>query len=822
MMNKRLLQIISVLTIGLVSTFSDAFILFAQESVTEEFTLEEITVTAEKREMNVQKTPIQISAVSGEDISKNSITDIGKALGNLAGVNVMAGSQGAKVFIRGIGSSLDTNEANPSVSVQQDNVYLGMSEAVATGLFDVDRVEVLFGPQGTMYGKNSAGGVVNVITKTPSLDELGGDASLTIGKYNLFNWETSLNIPIAENFAARVAVQQQKHDGYISDGSASADKLAARVRLLYEPTENISILWTSFSSYDDSIQGNSVPVAGSAGNLGKGMGNFVVPDVNGDGVADDFLDADGNRVDGGNGIPDIVDTGWLVPYNGDAWTNDEWHPAPKSYNRFKAHSLEVNWDLGFTKLTLIPTFQENLRSMNSDFITGISQGSDQMNNQSQYEEKQYTGELRFANGDNSKLIWTVGAYIYKSDNKQTSVVYEDLMDSATDTWLNGVTGGPPDEQVAAYTSDAAQTALYRVPQDSWSAFAQATYPVTDRFRITGGVRKNNDNNNMKYRIIVYDVTEDGIYGTDNSVDGYITNLYDQTTAVEDDTAEGGVRHLYDTGIVKYTVKSSPFTYKAGLEFDVDPDKMIYAYYTTGYKSGGLNIQGTVPPTAFDPEEVKAYTIGSKNRFLANRMQVNAEAYYYDYTGYQVFVRTDVYDPITDSTIGAMNVINAKDGTNAGIDLSMDYLISQSDRIAASVSYMDTEFGELYIPANGLAGIDGYDVTGENLPNAPEWSGTITYEHVFNLRNGAILTPRWQTKISAGYWANHEIELPGAWQDSYHMSDFYLTYASAGGEYSVTLWAKNIENAVVTNYVWPKYRRTIMDPRTTGITFSVKF
>jgi iron complex outermembrane recepter protein len=160
-----------------------------------------------------------------------------------------------------------------------------------------------------------------------------------------------------------------------------------------------------------------------------------------------------------------------------------------------------------------------------------------------------------------------------------------------------------------------------------------------------------------------------------------------------------------------------------MEFDVAENNMFYATYKTGYKNGGLNIQGTVPPTPFDPEKVKAYTIGSKNRFMNNRLQLNDEAYYYDYTGYQVFVRLDVYDPLTDSMIGAMNVINADKGTNAGIDISSDYMITANDRFSVSLAYMKTKFWELTTPANSLAGIDAYDMTGTDLPQSPHWSGT---------------------------------------------------------------------------------------------------
>jgi iron complex outermembrane recepter protein len=769
----------------------------AQETKAEEFTLEEITVTAEKRETNVQKTPITITAVTGADIDAKSMTDVSKVLGEMAGVNVAGGSQGSKIFVRGIGTSVDTNQASSAVVLQQDNVYYGQSEAIANGLFDIARVEVLYGPQGTMYGKNAAGGVVNIVSNSPK-DKFEANANLSVGDYNLFNWGAVVNVPLASNFAARVAVSRQNRNGYISDGSGNLDKLLARIKLLYTPTDKISFLMTGSFSYDKSSMANSVPVPGSAGHL-----NFMLPPG---GTAPSYPISTvlpGSSNDSTKGW--VPADGWPLPFGGDAWTNDPLHPRPYNYNRYATYSLEVNWDMGFANLKLVPTVNKNLRVTVNDFINGIALGA--LRGSGGFGETQYTGELDLTNGKDSPFTWTLGGYYYKSNNHQAGLINTDLMTIAENTW-NGIAtpGGPPGPPPTPGQSDNPQTANYRVPQNSYAFFGQVTYPVTDAFRLTGGFRKNVDDNNMKYRIIIYNVTQNGQYA----------NFFDQTTL----TSDG--RHVYDTGIQKFTMNSSPATYKVGLEYDLAKDNMAYAYYSTGYINGGLNIEGTVPPVAFDPEKIKAYTIGAKNRFLDNTLQVNFEAYRYDYTGYQVFVRVNFIDPLTGANTGAMRVINAKTSTVTGADISIDYLFSAEDRVNLSTTILKTKFGELFIPENGLAGIPGYSVTGMALPQSPKFAANLGYEHTYTLEDGATLTPRLETRIQTGVWTNHEVKLPGAWQKGYHMSNFNLTYASASGKYNVNLWAKNLENEAVTSYVWPNYRRSILDPRTTGITLSVKF
>lgn len=777
----------------------------AQDDV-DSFMLEEVTVTAEKRSDNVQDIAMSVTAIGGEDIDKKSIADIKGALETLAGVKVMGGPFGGKVFIRGIGSNLDYNMADPSVAISRDNVYMQAAESTLSTLYDVERVEVLRGPQGTMYGRNAAGGQVNVITKNPDMNEFNGTANLSIGTYNLTSYNAAINVPLSETVASRFAVDQQNHDGYISDGSSSANRFAARAKVLYEPTEKLSFLVTGEYSHDKSSNMNTVPVPGSAGNLPAEGQNWAVPDADGDGVADDVLDADGNQVEGGNGIPDLVDTGWEIPYGGDAWTNDEYHPAPVGDNEFFTASMEINYDMPFTTVTLIPTLNSSDRSLYSELVMGTSQGGDLMNQA--FETTQWTGEIRFSSPESSRIIWTAGAYMYDQDNKDTLTEETDAAVQARDLWLNGEEGRGPDDGTDPGLSNNPVTANYRRPATALSYYGQLTYPVLDNFRLVGGLRGSTEDRDLAYRIVIYDVTAGAFPGTD---------YYEQSVLTEDGT------HMYDSGVVETSLPSDVIDWKGGLEFDVAEGNMLYGFVTTGYKAGGLNTQGVTPPQPYDEEELMSYTIGSKNRFLNNTLQLNVEAYYYDYDGYQVQYMTQVYDLLKGQYTQANLITNAEKGTNAGLEIEADWLLTAKDRVNVTFAYMNTEFGKLVLPANPIAGTtEEFDLTGTDLPKAPEWSGTLQYEHTFDLPSGATITPRIYSKISAGFWNTHEKYLAGAWTGSYHMSDFYLTWTSADALYSVALWGKNVENAEVTDYVMPLYRRVIMEPRTTGITFSARF
>jgi iron complex outermembrane recepter protein len=783
---KKLLMVFLTVALGFVLGFGMQSNAFAQETKSEEFTLEEITVTAEKRAVNIQKTAMNITAVSGDEIATHAVSNVSEVLDGLAAVKVMAGPMGGNIFIRGIGSGLDTNMASPSVSLQKDNVYLGQSEAVLGALFDVERVEVLYGPQGTMYGAGSAGGQVNVITKNPS-DKFEANGDLSVGTYRLNTYNAALNVPLSSVFAARLAINQQYHDGYLSDGSGSSDKFSSRIKLLYKPSDKVSVLLTTDFTWDKSSTMNTVPIPGSAGNLPADPGR-------GGAWAD----------------PTLPTTGWVIPYGGDEWTNDLWHPKPRNNTKYQLYSLQADVDMGFAKLTFIPTLNTNYRSLWSDLITGSSiAGADLMNQT--FREKQYTAEMRLSNGSDSPLIWTTGVYYLKRNNRNPNEVTTDLRAQALSLWDTGSVppspgGPPPGAPIAIHTVDNPLVANYQSPQDSYAAFGQATYPVTDKFRVVGGLRWNNENNKLKMRIVIWDVTQNG----------GLSQYYSQATA----TADG--RHEYDSGVFTYTLKTHPFTYKGGLEYDVDSTKMLYATYSTGFKRGGLNTIGTFPPVPYDPEKVINYSIGAKTRFMDNTLQVNAEAYYYDYTGYQVQTHGGrYYDPLRGQYMDSPGQIaNAKDGTNSGVEISTDWLMTAEDRLSVTFAYMKTELGEFVVPAQGPA--PEMVLTGTDLPKAPHFSGTLGYEHTFSLEDGGTITPKFQTKLSTGFYNTIEQNLVGSHSDGYSMSDFYLAYASANGKYSTVLWVKNVENSVVTDYVFPLYRRIIMEPRTSGITFSVRF
>jgi len=750
---------------------------YAQETESE-FTLEEITVTAEKRAEDVQKIALSVTAVSGDAIRESAQNTLEDVLRNIASVEVGYANRGGQVNIRGIGSYVDTSLADPAVAIIQDNIYNGNSLATFGNMYDTDRVEVLRGPQGTLYGRNATGGTINVVSKAPSLNKFEVAGNIQFGDYNLTHFDGSLNFPISDKWAGRIAFLRSTHDGYLSSGDMDLNVFGTRLKLLYEANPNLSVLATYEYFWESDHGTNSVPLPGSAGNLPL-LGpppsfGYTKPDVNGDGVADDFLTPDplhpGQFLAQPNDRADLIDTGWVVPPGSDEWAVDEWHPAGMLAQVMNAYSLQFDWNLGWGTLTAIPSYADNYNHNADNHLAGNSQATvtdvagglqDQENTR-----KQTSGELRLSSPSEAAFKWLAGYYYMKSKN---------------------IASGSMAQDPTTFYDNKYHTQLTNQPLVSNALFGQATYPLTGQFRVTGGIRASVDSIKEDYRIGLSDPAGDV---------------------------------LYDTGTQSYSKDFKSTTYKAGIEWDVAAQSMLYAQIATGFKQGGLNT--TAPPTEFLPEDLTAYELGIKNRLMDNRMQLNFETYYYLYDNMQAQMPSMAPVGDTGQMDMIMAIVNAEQATLYGLDVEMNYLLTANDMVSVSGSYLHSELGHFVLPPNPFGSPEPFDMTGRQMSSAPEWAGTISYEHTWNLDNGDSFIAHLDTKISAGYYRTLEQWQPYAWNDGYHRSNFNATYKQAAGKWSAGVWVKNIENGAQYTWSVPFYRAQIKEPRTFGFNISLRY
>jgi iron complex outermembrane receptor protein len=711
--------------------------------------LAEIIVTAEKRSEDAQKTPIAITTISGEDIARRAENQLDTTLRNVPSVQVQSTPQGGEIYIRGVGANGDSNYVDPSVALSFDGVYSGRSERLAAALYDINHIEVLRGPQGTIYGRDADGGAVNVISNGPVIGSRESRINLQLGNYDLAHVDAAQNIPVNDQLAFRIAAEREDRHGYFTNDAYASHVSAFRVKGLYFPTETLSIQLL----FDYSHQTGHWATTVSAPGPFAGPPSFV-------------FNSNSDFCAGANG-------GWLDTQPNNPWYVDPCHPADTIDYKFETVALQVDYQMSWATLTVIPTYTHDTRSNLTNLVVGDDPFFAGALLHTRDGEDQKTGELRLTSPDSSRVKWVVGYYYLWTNDGGT---------------FSGTT------PQAASVGGAAVTLFNTTDLDapattSKAPYGQITYPVTDAFRITGGLRYTQDSKSESVNVVSV------------AVPGYNSGT---------DTA---------------TLKNSATTYKAGIEFDAAKESMLYAQLSTGYKAGGFATTG-VPPASYEPEHVKAYEIGSKNRFLDDTLQINADVYYYRYTDLQVQYSTSLSSslpiPPQYTPAGAVYsyfqqyIANAGAGVNKGAEIELRYRFTPTDEVDLTGAYINAHYGNFSQPQ--LSGLNG-----ERIAATPENTGVLNYQHDWIL-GGAKLSAQVDSKISSSYYAsvnNRAVNTYG-FQKGYTRSDASLVYQAAT-IWSVSAWVKNIEDKAQYQYGdFPLSRVIVNFPRTYGLNLSLKF
>jgi len=694
---KKLFTLIFTVALGCGLVIGDMPLAFGQGD-DDEFTLEEITVTAQKRAENSQKVPIALSTISGDALVEMGGTTLKDTLNALATVTIMQVNEGLNVSIRGMDNDGMPGDSAGMIGITLDGVASNNFATGYSGLYDVSRVEVLSGPQGTLYSRNSGAGVVNMITNDPDAEGFDATGSIEMGNYNTLNTQGAINTPLSEKSAVRLAFSATDRDGYIDNGSDDNDTKSMRFKYLYNFNEDLSAILT----YENIRTG------------GKGQGREGVKP---------FADEDDET------------NPWTGTYDGKYFYNDIDN---------KKYYMTLTWNTGIGTLTFLPSYS----TLDREFGTPqVNRGTGEVGQNDCIDtEEEISSELRMNSLKDSIATWVTGIYYYRKK-------WDDSAVSPSDLNFN------------------------KLNNPTQAVFANLTYPVSDRFRVTGGGRYTKDHERMEFKI---------------------------TDAV--------------TGVVRehnnWDRENSHFDYKLGIEYDISEYSMIWLENSTGYRQG---YRGN------ESQNLDAYQIGSKNRFLDQRLQVNATAFYYDYTNYQVMSMINYEDPLTHAIWMDMGS-GTGNATVYGLDLDTQYLLTQNDQITLSASYLNSEISALtieylYSPPSSQYG-------GAPLNNSPDWTLTGSYKHLFYLGNGGTLTPSFDMKYRTEYYCSFQdyIQDPGDqtnWEQSHIMVNAALNYASPGGKWSVNAYVKNIQNhAEKVGKMMSSLR--LSNPRTFGAVLSLRY
>lgn len=705
----------------------------------------DIVVTAQRRSETLQRSSLAIDVVSGPELQ--AVTNPVALTTVVPTIQVATSANNLQVYIRGIGDTGPNGRAQSAVAASVDGVYIQQGSAVGPMMFDIARIEILKGPQGTLYGRNASGGAINIITNRPELGQVSGYVSGNVGNYDLFSGAGAINIPIGDTIAIRAAAQGISRDGYNSDGGSDQKMVSGRLRTLWQPDPAISFLLT--------LEGAHVG--------GTGFGNVVLPRTNGEdpwtGIRDPIYDPYTSYIS-----TDGLDT----PISG-AQSNDGFID-----NDIRNISLEASWDMGPVTLTVIPTHQYQ----SLEFVT-----YGDFRNQNIEVNKHDILEVRLGN-NSDRLRWVIGGYLYHQTNSFQAIV---------------ANPNPPGGYI--FTSTRASQEL-----NSKSLFGEATFSITDRLRVIGGLR----------------YTDETLQGLSQA-----------------DRTEPFDFPLADSVIPRTNFTSTNF--KVGVEFDVAPASMLFATYATGFKGGGAYIVSSPvadPARPYQPERVHAVTLGSRNRFFNNALQVNVEGFYWRYYDQQAsFVGLD-YDGAT-----GLLTKNVGDATIYGANIDLVLRASQNDTIRAQVEYTHSKYDRFSFLASAPytggslcqsipgpdnvapVGPDNYTVDCSGLPltRAPRWSGSVAYDHRFDLANGGNVLATGSMEFATSRYLAVDYT-PDVKADGYATFNAEIAYNSPGNGWSIGAYIRNITDEAVytgasrfsTTQTPRRFSAVIAPPRTFGI------
>jgi iron complex outermembrane receptor protein len=743
---------------------------FAQDAETadENQGIQEIVVTAQKRSENVQDVPIAISAFGGDDLTERAVGNV-SALASLSpnvnldsGVSFTASTAVLAASIRGIGASDFALNIDPAVGVYVDGIYLARSVGANQDLLDVERIEILKGPQGTLFGRNTIGGAVSIVTRDPA-KEFGVRGDLTVGRFNLLQARASVDLPLAENLYSSITVDVKSRDGYAKripfPGSLAAnsppytvypaagynspsregdeDNRTIRGKLKYDGDS----LRVTFSG-DYALTKGTAPTKllqttnGTAGGLFANLYNLCI----GTSVADltaagliNMCNSSGTQLPSRyrNQTFPVNRLYTLAGVNADANPNNDLLPwdnrfitnnRDTSYATGNNFSRLKNW--GFT-LTGEVDLSDNvlLKSITgyrkSDWQSGLD-GDGSPVNMSTYSfdqrQKQFSQELQLVGTAlDDKLNYVLGAYYFTESGFLADYVIsgEGIYVIDGPNWLS---------------------------TDAYAAFGQLDYRVSDLIGITLGARYTKENKDFEggqqelsglfYKLagapcsdLAGNIFPDALL-PDGRTCRVANNYPDPTNPLR----------IYPGGINKQSFNN--FSPKVGVQLHPSEDVMIYGSWSKGYKTGGWTTRYSTPQTfvsSFDPEKATTYELGLKSTLLDRRLQINAAVFKTDYSAIQLNYQVG----------GSPTIDNVGDADIKGAELEITAQPAQGLTLNMAVGYTDAKYTALdpavAVTSGFVAGLQAGAVVGSTLPKTPKWKVNFSPRYEFELGNGSSIT-----------------------------------------------------------------------------------
>lgn len=769
---------------------------YSRDTVEDGAAIEEISVTARRREENLQSTPVAVTAVTGEALDRRAAASI-DAVSQFApnvqfdgAAALSGGAYNATVFIRGIGQNDFAIFSDPGVALYLDGVYLGRSIGGILDVVDLERLEVLRGPQGTLFGRNTSGGAVNILSKQP-VDELGGEISLTGGSFDRRDGQVTVNIPFSDTLSTRFTVASANRDGYqkrLIDGEDPGDKdaLIARALARWAASEALTV---SASLDTTRLRQNSAPltlvdVAPSGVPFANLYNGLVAPTLG---------------ITAPNGVG-TVNASWITGNVDTTWAGG---PSVNNLDT-RGASITLDWDMGGVVLKSISAYRD-LEALfvrdgdNTPFTFRETVNDD--------EQDQWSQELQLSGVSfNDRLTWLVGAYYFDEDASEdgkanlaigTFAALEALTLPAGTSWC-GLPGANP-RPIAACPPplrfggpgnpnnvgvDVGVDLSTSVANESVALFGQGTLKFTDSLSVTAGLRWTQDDKELRL-VHLREASGRFIVGAPGTQDTFRESW-------------------------------SEVTPKLGFEWQATRDALFYVSYAKGFKSGGFNARPLTNITEvqipYDPEVVDSYEIGAKTSWFDRRVTANLATFFNDYTDMQLTINATPQNFVR----------NAGEAEIKGAELEIAARIARGFDLNVSAGYLDAKYTRL---DSQLAALNPPLTLDKELVKAPEWTLSGGLQYRFLMGPGEItVRGDWSYKSRVYHDVFNDRRLA---QDPFHLFNAYASFHTTDQRWEVAVFGANLSDERYrvsgnSSVAFGLAESTFAAPREWGATLRYKF
>jgi iron complex outermembrane receptor protein len=701
--------------------------------------LQEVVVTAERRTADLQKTPVAVSVREGRELqaqgrfsTKQILEDVPSvSIGTPVGGATTNDSPANTIAIRGIMANNSVNgslaSVVPAAAYYVDDVLNGIG-----GSYDITQVQVLRGPQGTLYGRSATAGAVLINTGSPALGRFDGDALVELGNYDLQHYSAAVNLPAGDVVALRLSGNTYQRHGFYASEGGNADIDDGRVKLLFKPNSDLSLL-LGFAAEDNREHSGQL-------------------------------------------------TGHLTGSGTDAVAYTLPTPIGSGYDETRQYWARLDWNLGPATLTYVPALRDYKQHSISYSVP--APGASITTNLAIPSDPYHTEELRLASNSTAPWQWQTGAFYYHNTLNLTD--YGDLV-------------LPPIFPPPGFVLFSAQPEKRLT--ESVGAFAESTYSFASSTRVTAGIRGDYT------KIDTQQISCTGLFIVPLNCPFNLTGAQ-------------GTRIWHN------------LTYKLRAEQDLTPTNLVYASVSSAFLPGDVAVTtgtgGTPVAAPYEPETLTAAEIGSKNRFLENRLQINGDVFYYRYGGHQLPV---VIGQIGGVGSGGPLLYQTMDSPARMVGLELEVLdqVTPADRFGLNLSYSDGYYVDK--PAAFAAG-----VANSHLSGVIPWQVDPTYQHVFALPHDQTLTfeaealyhSSWLvTDYGPNEAANYLALEPYLENGSTLQGNFNLTYNFLP-QVSLSAYVRNVSNAVyktqvgLTSSTPTSNTAQLSEPRTFGAVLSARF